>query len=89
MTDLSTSEALPRPITIHRTVLDPRPTPKYAPTGTPSSVTRVVSRRLIIPLEEFATRTLVIWTAPELSALVGPLFQDGLLHSGNVTEATS
>ncbi len=88
MADLSTSEALPRPTTIHRTILDPRPVSKY-PIGTFSPAARVVSRRLIIPLEELATRTLVIRTAPELSALVCSLFQDGLLHGGKVTETAS
>ena len=88
MTDLSTSEALPRPTTIHRTILDPRPASKY-PAGTSSPGTCVVSRGLIIPLEELAARTLVIWTAPELPALVCPLFQDGLLHGGEVTETAS
>ena len=88
MTALSTSEALPGPPAIHRPVLDPRPASKSL-TRSSDPGTSFVPRWLVVPLEKLATRPLVIWTAPELSALVYSLFQDGLLHGGKVTETAS
>jgi len=85
MTDLSTPEAFPWSSTIHHTSLDPRTTPESS-TGASTSF---VPRWLIIPLKKRAARILVIWTSPELSALVCSFLQDGLLHSGKITDTAS